>query len=119
MTDPETVDFPTKRLLSAAYLDDRRDLIDADSSLPAAVELGVRPDGVSTGPLEPGGDTCYLLVVDSDGLAVSLIQSIYFDFGSGLIAGESDIIPQDRGSFFRSTRTISTASNPASERSTR
>jgi len=39
-------------------------------------------------------------VVDEDGLAVSLIQSIYFDFGSGIIAGDTGIIPQNRGSFF-------------------
>lgn len=100
VTDPEAVDLPTETLLSAAYLDDRRKLIAADSSLPAAVEPGLAPEGWAPQPQEPGGDTCYLSVIDDDGLAVSLIQSIYFDFGSGLTAGESAMIPQNRGSFF-------------------
>lgn len=100
VTDPKTVELPAETLLSETYLDHRRSLIDAESSLPATVEPGMTPDGVSPQQQESGGDTCYLSVVDDDGLAVSLIQSIYFDFGSGLIAGESGIIPQNRGSFF-------------------
>jgi len=100
VTDPEAVDFPAERLLSTAYLNDRRSLIEPDSSLPAAVEPGVTPEGITPRPQEPGGDTCYLSVVDDDGLAVSMIQSIYFDFGAGFVAGDSGIIPQNRGSFF-------------------
>ena len=100
VTDPEAVDIPADRLLSASYLDDRRSLIESGSSLPAAVEPGMTPDGVTPQPQEPGGDTCYLSVVDDDGLAVSMIQSIYFDFGSGIVAGDTGIIPQNRGSFF-------------------
>ena len=100
VTDPEAVDLPADRLLSAAYLDARRELIDPDSSLPAAVEPGLTPEGVRLQPQNPGGDTCYLSVVDDDGLAVSMIQSIYFDFGSGIVAGDTGIIPQNRGSFF-------------------
>ncbi|WP_253737511.1 gamma-glutamyltransferase [Halohasta salina] len=100
VTDPEAVDMPADRLLSASYLDERRELIDAASSLPAAVEPGLTPEGVTLQPQDPGGDTCYLSVVDDDGLAVSMIQSIYFDFGSGMITGDTGIIPQNRGSFF-------------------
>jgi oxamate amidohydrolase len=48
----------------------------------------------------PQGDTCYFAVVDADGLVVSVIQSIYHDFGAGVVAGETGIIPQNRGSFF-------------------
>jgi len=100
VTDPDTVEMPAERLLSASYLDERRSLIDAKSSLPAAVEPGLTPEGVSVKPQDPGGDTCYLSVVDDEGLAVSMIQSIYYDFGSGRIAGDTGIIPQNRGSFF-------------------
>ena len=46
------------------------------------------------------GDTVYLAVIDTDGLAVSLIQSIYQGFGSGLVAGETGIVLQNRGSYF-------------------
>lgn len=45
-------------------------------------------------------DTCYFTVVDEDGLAVSAIQSIYYDFGSAVVAGDTGIVPQNRGSFF-------------------
>jgi gamma-glutamyltranspeptidase/glutathione hydrolase len=100
VTDPEVIDIPAETLLSEPYLSDRRSLIDADRSLPAAVKPGVTPDSGSPQPKESGGDTCYLSVVDDDGLAVSAIQSIYFDFGAGVIAGGSGIIPQNRGSFF-------------------
>lgn len=46
------------------------------------------------------GDTVYVAAIDSEGVAVSLIQSIYQGFGSGLIAGDSGIVLQNRGSYF-------------------
>lgn len=46
------------------------------------------------------GDTVYLATIDRDGLAVSLIQSIYQGFGSGLVAGDTGIVLQNRGSYF-------------------
>jgi len=42
----------------------------------------------------------YLCAVDGDGLQVSLIQSVFHDFGAGVVAGETGILPQNRGSFF-------------------
>jgi oxamate amidohydrolase len=41
-----------------------------------------------------------LLRVDESGLAVSVIQSIYHDFGSAEIGGDTGILLQNRGSFF-------------------
>jgi gamma-glutamyltranspeptidase/glutathione hydrolase len=46
------------------------------------------------------GDTCAFSAWDSDGLAVSAIQSLAFDFGSGVIAGETGILMQNRGTYF-------------------
>ncbi len=100
VTDPEAVELPAEKLLSSTYLDDRRKLIDSSQSLPATVKPGIMPEGIEPQPQDPGGDTGYLSVVDDDGLAVSLIQSIYHDFGSGIIAGDTGIIPQNRGSLF-------------------
>lgn len=44
------------------------------------------------------GDTVWLGAVDGQGLAVSFIQSIYFEFGSGVVLPESGIHWQNRGS---------------------
>ena len=46
------------------------------------------------------GDTIYLTVADSEGTMVSLIQSNYMGFGSGLVVPELGFGIQDRGSLF-------------------
>jgi gamma-glutamyltranspeptidase/glutathione hydrolase len=46
------------------------------------------------------GDTIAIVAVDSEGYAVSLIQSLYMNFGSGLVAGETGIVLQNRGAYF-------------------
>ncbi|MEM7170063.1 MAG: gamma-glutamyltransferase family protein [Pseudomonadota bacterium] len=47
------------------------------------------------------GDTVWLGAIDGDGLAVSYIQSIYWEYGSGLVLPESGILWQNRGSSFQ------------------
>ncbi len=100
VTDPETVTVPTDKLLSEAYLTTQRNRIRTETTLPPTPTPGLTPPSVSTGERPTGRDTCAFSVVDADGLAVSMIQSIYFDFGSGVVAGETGIIPQNRGSSF-------------------
>ena len=46
------------------------------------------------------GDTIYLTVADRNGNVVSLIQSIYENFGSGIVAGDTGIVLHNRGSLF-------------------
>ena len=46
------------------------------------------------------GDTVWCGAIDSDGLAVSFIQSIYFEFGSGCVLPNSGIVWQNRGASF-------------------
>ena len=48
----------------------------------------------------PGGGTIFLGAVDGDGNAVSLIESNYLGFGSGVVDPATGIHYQDRGSYF-------------------
>jgi len=50
-------------------------------------------------PVNPG-DTVWLGAIDRNGVAVSFIQSIYFEFGSGCVLENSGIVWQNRGSSF-------------------
>lgn len=58
------------------------------------------PSQAQQGTPSLAGDTVAICTVDRDGNAVSMIQSIYQAFGSGILAAESGIILQNRGSYF-------------------
>jgi gamma-glutamyltranspeptidase/glutathione hydrolase len=89
LTDPEFHDIPVARLLDKGYAAELAARIPADrASHPAP----------STNP--PGGGTIYLAVVDAEGNAVSLIESNYMGFGSGVVDPETGIHYQNRGSYF-------------------
>jgi oxamate amidohydrolase len=100
LTDPKFVDIPLDRLLSKDYASERRDRIDPERAMEMAkVEPGVAFEGRGA-RRSPGGDTVYFCAADSDGLAVSVIQSIYHDFGSAFVAGDTGVLMQNRGAFF-------------------
>ncbi len=100
LTDPAFVDIPLDELLSKDYAARRRALIDPARALVS----GEVPPGIRFGPQAsrrtPGGDTVYFCTADSSGLVVSIIQSIYHDFGAAVVGGDTGIILQNRGSFF-------------------
>ncbi|MDO5537709.1 MAG: gamma-glutamyltransferase [Desulfovibrionaceae bacterium] len=88
VTDPEFAKIPLKKMLSVKH----------------ARECAARIDMAKAQShpclLAPKGDTIWLGVVDKEGNAVSLIQSIYNDFGSAVIPRGTGVILQNRGSFF-------------------
>ncbi|WNN90056.1 gamma-glutamyltransferase [Gloeocapsopsis dulcis] len=88
VSDPEFVKIPVDSLLSETH---GRQL---------AARISMNQTKKEAKPLDPKGDTVWLGVVDKDGNAVSLIQSIYHDFGSGIVAGNTGVLLQNRGSFF-------------------
>ena len=88
LTDPAFAEIPLAELLSASHARAQYDRIQAHSV------------SASTAPLDPHGDTVWFGVVDAQGNAVSVIQSVYHDFGSGIIPAETGILLQNRGSFF-------------------
>ncbi len=87
IADPEHVAVPTRALLSKLYARERAQLIDRQRALP----------GVAAGQVRAGTDTVYLTAADADGNVVSLINSLFFPFGSGLVAGDTGIVLQNRG----------------------
>lgn len=88
--DPAFIDPQIDRLLSKDYAATRAAKINlARASFERPTET------------PSGGGTVYIAAVDSDGNAVSLIQSNYFRFGSGLVDRETGIVYQDRGCYFR------------------
>src|SRR5215470_4351786 len=100
LTDPRFVDIPVKRLITKEYAKERRKLINREQ----AQNIADVPAGIAYAhPHErraPDGDTCYFCAADRDGMIVSLIQSIYHDFGSAVVGGDTGIVLQNRGAFF-------------------
>lgn len=64
----------------------------------AAIDL---KRAASPAPREPGdGDTIWMGAIDRDGLAVSFIQSVYWEYGSGTVLPATGICWQNRGMSF-------------------
>jgi gamma-glutamyltranspeptidase / glutathione hydrolase len=88
VTDPDFMPVPAERLVSTAWAKDRAKRIDrAAASAPVP------------GPAAAGG-TAYLCAADGQGMCVSLIQSNYMGFGSGVTVPGWGINLQNRGAMF-------------------
>jgi len=88
-------------LLSKEYAGRRRqeiDLAQANSSYKPAPLGGKGPTVDFAG--RDGGDTIYMTAADGEGNVISLIQSLFGTFGSGIVAGETGIALHNRGSGF-------------------
>ena len=89
--DPRFARIPMDTLLSDAYADERRKLINIEKP-----SRSVRPGEAQFSV----GDTTYLTVADKDGMMVSLIQSNYRGLGSGLVADGLGFMFHDRAELF-------------------
>ncbi|MEM7465416.1 MAG: gamma-glutamyltransferase family protein [Pseudomonadota bacterium] len=89
--DPAFYSAPTEALIAKDYAQTRAGLIN-----PAQAMADPRPGE----HVVPGSDTTYLSVCDADGLMVSLIQSIYSPFGSGIVPEGLGFALQSRAAGF-------------------
>ena len=93
VADPRFSQVPVRGMLSKGYAGQRAKLIDMTQA-----HCDVLPG-------EPGlpttGDTTYLTAIDSEGNMVSLIQSNFAEFGSGLVAQGTGFVLQNRGGLFQ------------------
>ena len=60
----------------------------------------VEPSKLTGVTTAQGGDTIYLSVIDKDGNIVSLIQSLYSSWGSGIVAPDTGVMLHNRGALF-------------------
>lgn len=93
VTDIESIDLPYDELLSKSFSSEVYENFSWDEVYPIE-ELEELPE------VDQGRDTAYLSVVDKDGNAISLIQSIFHEFGSGFMPEGCGFFLQNRGSHF-------------------
>ena len=93
--DPAFSEIPVEQMLSKAQAAERAKLINSEQ---AACE--VEPSHFEGITDSEGNDTIYLSVIDQDGNIVSLIQSNYGGFGSGLVPPGTGFMLHNRGGLF-------------------
>jgi len=86
--EPAAMEGTIDDLLAPAALAAARARIDPQRAAPRRTPAG-------------GGGTIAIVAVDCDGRAVSLIESLYMGFGSGIVARGTGIFLQNRGAYFR------------------
>jgi len=86
--DMDFADVPVERLISKAYANERKELINMD-----------RAGKYEAGEIS-AGETIYLTVADKEGNMISLIQSNYRGMGSGMVPDGLGFMLQDRGELF-------------------
>ncbi|WP_354677912.1 gamma-glutamyltransferase [Cupriavidus plantarum] len=90
VADPEFVEVPVAAMLSRERLDALAARIDPLHALPWP-------------HVYQHGDTVYLAAADTEGRCVSVLQTVYFDWGSGVVAGDTGILWHNRGAAFSLT----------------
>ncbi len=85
--DPDHAQVPMEWLLSKGYATERAGLIDM-------AHANAQPEAGGHNPY--GSDTTYLATADGEGNAVSWIQSVFSRFGSGVVAGNTGVLLNNR-----------------------
>jgi len=87
IADPDMADVDCDAMLSPDHLDAKAAAIDADHAMewPQTYQHG---------------DTVFFAACDGQGRSASVLQSTFFDWGSGVVVGDTGIIWQNRGASF-------------------
>jgi gamma-glutamyltranspeptidase/glutathione hydrolase len=93
--DPHYSQIPVANLTSKSVAERRAQLIDEHRA-----SCAVTPTEVSWLAKLPGADTIYMSAIDREGNIVSLIQSNYAGFGSGVVPNGSGFALQNRAALF-------------------
>ena len=103
-------------VIRLAFIDRDREVADPTAMVVSVDELldsdrigqlasTIDPSGLAPRPgigtTEDNPNTVYVIAVDQYGNVVSLIQSLFATFGSGLVVPDTGIVLQNRGSLFR------------------
>ena len=91
VADPQAMRVSVDELLDETRIRELAATIDPAGSAPV----------LWTEPTEDHPNTVYVIAVDQYGNVVSLIQSLFATFGSGLVVPDTGIVLQNRGSLFR------------------
>jgi gamma-glutamyltranspeptidase len=87
ITDPDRMTHPLERALEGKFLDAEALKIDRRKAAPWPAPAGK-------------GDTVWMGAADASGLIVSYIQSLYWEFGSGVVLPRTGVLMQNRGASF-------------------
>ena len=107
LCDPRRRPVPLDALLGAEHLDGlarrARDALAGPSGAEGLPRAGRGEGAGARGKPEaprPQGDTVAVVAMDADGYAVSLIQSVFEAFGSGILEPSTGLILHNRGTSF-------------------
>jgi gamma-glutamyltranspeptidase/glutathione hydrolase len=87
LADPDFAAVPVAQLLSGAHLDAQARAIAWEKALPWPHHF-------------QQGDTVFVGSADAAGRTVSLLATVYFDWGSGVLAGDTGVLWHNRGAAF-------------------
>jgi oxamate amidohydrolase len=87
IADPDMMAIDPVSLLEPARLRREAAAIDRKRANPSPLQLDE-------------GDTIWMGAIDGDGLAVSMIQSVFWDYGSGVVLPRTGVLMQNRGMAF-------------------
>jgi gamma-glutamyltranspeptidase len=103
--DPRWTDVPVEELLGPAHAQRlaeaaRRAVAGRSRASGGAAARAATPHATPVPEGRAAGDTVAVVAMDAEGYAVSLIQSVFHAFGSGLLDSETGLIFHNRGAFF-------------------